>query len=119
MPFTRQVITFTTVSPRHRVSDVEERNHMTHHHEDTAIFLLDRLLLSALQAGDNTNTDRSRALHQNLDRFAEDTGDNVQLWRAVVEVAVINLAVHYEDSMGVDNAIAIVSDNIARYLDRD
>jgi hypothetical protein len=91
----------------------------THHHEDTAIFLLDRLLLSALQAGDNSNPARARALKQNLDRFAEDTGDDVRLWRAVVTVAVINLAVFYEEIHGADEAIAIVSDNIARYLDRD
>lgn len=91
---------------------------MNHDTEDGAVFLLDRLTLSALlYQGDDSEAD---ALRQNFDLFWRDIGDDMRLCRGIIEAAVIHLAVlNAEIHGGVDAAIDIIEANLNRYLQRD
>jgi hypothetical protein len=87
-----------------------------HTTEHNSVYLLDLAVLAALE--------RVQAGHENdlqvvMDEYQLDIDDNIALWRNLVEVAAVQIAVLSTEFLGVANAVQLAQSNVDRYLERD
>jgi hypothetical protein len=84
--------------------------------EQNTIYLLDLVVLAAMESRQPGHED---ALTTTLDTYQMEIGDNDTLWRRLVEVAAIQIAVLNAQVLGLANATEITQKNLDRYMERD